>query len=136
MVLGFFMLADTFLIPFVSKKQSRKQINNNFQTCLYFYFRKVFSNFLVISFDSFQIVVEDKGNYYLGGDRMSTTSTFITVPEIQEVLMVSESKAYRIVRTLNEELKKKGYMVIPGRVSRHYFNERFYGIDVEEGGNE
>lgn len=67
---------------------------------------------------------------------MSTTSTFITVPEIQEVLTVSESKAYRIVRTLNEELKKKGYMVIPGRVSRHYFNERFYGIDVEEGGNE
>lgn len=65
---------------------------------------------------------------------MSTTSTFITVPEIQEVLTVSESKAYRIVRTLNEELKKKGYMVIPGRVSRHYFNERFYGIDVEEGG--
>ena len=48
---------------------------------------------------------------------MSTTSTFITVPEIQEVLTVSESKAYRIVRTLNEELKKKGYMVIPGRVS-------------------
>ena len=46
---------------------------------------------------------------------MSTTSTFITVPEIQEVLTVSESKAYRIVRTLNEELKKKGYMVIPGR---------------------
>lgn len=39
---------------------------------------------------------------------MSTTSTFITVPEIQEVLTVSESKAYRIVRTLNEELKKKG----------------------------
>jgi predicted DNA-binding transcriptional regulator AlpA len=47
---------------------------------------------------------------------MSTTSSFITVPEIKEVLTVSESKAYRIVSTLNEELKKKGYMVIPGRV--------------------
>jgi len=42
MVLGFFMLADTFSIPFVSKKQSRKHINNNFQICLYFHFRKVF----------------------------------------------------------------------------------------------
>ena len=61
---------------------------------------------------------------------MSATNTFITVPEIREVLSVSESKAYRIVRTLNEELKQKGYMVIPGRVSRHYFNERFYGINV------
>lgn len=67
---------------------------------------------------------------------MSTTNTFITVLEIREVLSVSESKAYRIVRTLNEELKQKGYMVIPSRVSRHYFNERFYGINVEEGGNE
>lgn len=67
---------------------------------------------------------------------MSATNTFITVPEIREVLSVSESKAYRIVRTLNEELKQKGYMVIPGRVSRHYFNERFYGINVAEGGNE
>lgn len=67
---------------------------------------------------------------------MSATNTFITVPEIREVLSVSESKAYRIARTLNEELKQKGYMVIPGRVSRHYFNERFYGINVEEGGNE
>ena len=67
---------------------------------------------------------------------MSATNTFITVPEIREVLSVSESKAYRIARTLNEELKQKGYMVIPGRVSRHYFNERFYGFNVEEGGNE
>lgn len=67
---------------------------------------------------------------------MNTTNTFITVPEIQEVLSVSESKAYRIVRKLNEELKQKGYMVIPSRVSRHYFIERFYGMNVEEGGNE
>jgi len=67
---------------------------------------------------------------------MSTTSTFITVPDIREVLSVSESKAYRIVRSLNEELKQKGYMAIPGRVSRYYFNERFYGMNVEEGGNE
>ena len=39
---------------------------------------------------------------------MSATNTFITVPEIREVLSVSESKAYKIVRTLNEELKQKG----------------------------
>ena len=120
MVLGFFMLIDTCLIPFESKKHCFKTLNNNFQNCLYFHFRKFFQEFLVISSDSSQIVVEDKGNYFLGGDRMNTTNTFITVPEIQEVLSVSESKAYRIVRKLNEELKQKGYMVIPGRVSRHY----------------
>lgn len=54
--------------------------------------------------------------------------TFITVKEIGEVLGVSESKSYGIVRDLNKELADKGYMVIPGRVSRKYFKERFYGV--------
>lgn len=54
--------------------------------------------------------------------------TFITVKEIGEVLGVSESKSYGIVRDLNKELADKGYMVIPGRVSRKYFEERFYGV--------
>ena len=54
--------------------------------------------------------------------------TFITVKEIGEVLGVSESKSYGIVRDLNKELAGKGYMVIPGRVSRKYFEEHFYGV--------
>ena len=44
-------------------------------------------------------------------------------------LSVSESKAYSVVRQLNKELSDKGYMVIPGRVSKKYFEERFYGIE-------
>ncbi len=69
---------------------------------------------------------------------MNNIITFITVAEIKDVLDVSESKAYRIVRDLNEELKQKGFMVIPGRVSRQYFNERFYGIHNQdtEGGRD
>lgn len=63
---------------------------------------------------------------------MNNVMTFITVGEIKEVLDVSGSKAYRIVRSLNEELKHKGFMVIPGRVSRQYFNERFYGIQHQD----
>ena len=55
--------------------------------------------------------------------------TFISVKEICQVLSVSESKSYAIVRDLNKELSDKGYMVIPGRVSRKYFEERFYGVD-------
>ena len=47
--------------------------------------------------------------------------TFITVKEIGEVLGVSESKSYGIVRNLNKELADKGYMVIPGRIFRRAF---------------
>lgn len=54
--------------------------------------------------------------------------TFITVKEIGEVLGVQESRSYGIVRGLNKELADKGYMVIHGRVSRKYFEERSYGV--------
>ena len=27
-----------------------------------------------------------------------------------------------------EELKQKGFLTIPGRVSRNYFEEKFYGL--------
>lgn len=67
---------------------------------------------------------------------MNNTTSFITVAEIKKVLEVSESKAYRIVRTLNCELKKDGFLVLPGRVSRQYFNERFYGLQLNEGSEE
>ena len=67
---------------------------------------------------------------------MDKKTAFISVAEIQKVLDVSESKAYRIVRSLNSELKKEGFLVLPGKVSRQYFNERFYGIQVEEGGED
>lgn len=49
-----------------------------------------------------------------------------------KTLSVSEPKAYSIVRELNKELSDKGYMVLPGRVSRKYFEERFYGVDQKE----
>lgn len=64
---------------------------------------------------------------------MTLTTTFISVEEVKAVLGVSNSKAYHIIRDLNAELSEKGFMVVPGRVSRQYFNERFYGInDIEK----
>ena len=59
---------------------------------------------------------------------MFECKTFISVREIKEMLCVSESKAYSIVRDLNKELEDKGYLIIPCRVSRKYFEERFYGV--------
>ena len=63
---------------------------------------------------------------------MFECKTFISVKEICQVLSVSESKSYAIVRDLNKEHSDKGYMVIPRRVSRKYFEERFYGVDSLE----
>lgn len=60
-----------------------------------------------------------------------TSENFITAKEIMSVLDVSQTKAYSIARKLNKELSDKGYMVIPGRVSRKYFEERFYGMSTQ-----
>lgn len=54
---------------------------------------------------------------------------FIQVDEGCELLGVSRSKAYLLMRQLNEELKQKGYMTIAGKVSRKYFMKKFYGME-------
>ncbi len=53
---------------------------------------------------------------------------FIKVEEIAKNLGVSKPYAYKLVRKMNEELKGKGFMTIAGRVSRQYYEEKFYGL--------
>lgn len=55
------------------------------------------------------------------------TKDFITAKEISQSLGISESKAYQIVRKLNDELHSKGYITIAGRCPRAFFNEKWYG---------
>ena len=47
---------------------------------------------------------------------------------IARELGISKPYAYKLVREMNEELKQKGFITIPGRVSRRYFEEKFYGL--------
>ncbi len=54
-------------------------------------------------------------------------SVFISAQEVADMLGISKSKAYRIVRELNEELEAKGFITVAGRVSRKFFEEKFYG---------
>lgn len=55
---------------------------------------------------------------------------YITAKEISGMLGVSNSKAYAIIRELNAELKERGYLTIPGKVSRAFYNEKWYGAKV------
>ena len=61
-------------------------------------------------------------------------SSMINVHEVMELLQVSESKAYNVIKQLNTELKEKGYITIAGKVSRKYFNEKFYGYEDRQEG--
>ena len=62
-------------------------------------------------------------------------SGFMNVEEVAEELGISKSYGYKIVKKLNMELEKKGYMTISGRVSKQYFYERMCYRANEERGN-
>ena len=53
---------------------------------------------------------------------------FVKAEEVASELGISKPYAYKLVREMNEELKEKGFITIPGRVSRRYFEEKFYGL--------
>ena len=45
-------------------------------------------------------------------------SVFYTAQEVAEILGVSRTKAYKIVKELNIELREKGYIIIAGKVPK------------------
>ena len=55
---------------------------------------------------------------------------YITAEEVSKTLGISKSKAYKIVRQLNTELKEDGYITIAGKCSLKYFQEKFYAYDI------
>ena len=52
---------------------------------------------------------------------------FMRVEEVAEELDVSIPYAYKLIRKMNEELKKTGCITIAGRIDRKFFYEKFYG---------
>ena len=56
---------------------------------------------------------------------------FLSAKEVGEIMGRSTSYAHRYICQLNEELEKKGYLTIKGRVVSTYFYERFFGKDDE-----
>lgn len=57
---------------------------------------------------------------------MKVENKFFNVKDISEMLGISETTAYRLIKKLNEDLKKKGMITISGRISKRYFQERTY----------
>ena len=51
---------------------------------------------------------------------------FYRVEDVMQILGIGQSKAYQIIRQLNQELKEQGKIVIAGKVSEKYFDERLF----------
>lgn len=50
---------------------------------------------------------------------------FYFVDDVMQLLGLSKSKSYKIIRELNLELQGQGVYTIDGRVNRRYFDQRF-----------
>ncbi|WP_372714383.1 transcriptional regulator [Ilyobacter sp.] len=55
----------------------------------------------------------------------------LTVEDVMEVCQVKQAKAYQLIKQINNEMKKEGYIVIRGRVNSKYLMKKL-GITSEE----
>ena len=62
---------------------------------------------------------------------MKEEKRFLDVHDIMEITGLSSSSSYIVIKQLNEELQKKGYLTIRAKVISTYFYERFFGKEVQ-----
>lgn len=60
--------------------------------------------------------------------RVVMNKIYYEAKDIMALLGVSRATAYNIIQELNKELNGRGYMTVRGKVSKTFFNERFYGL--------
>lgn len=58
--------------------------------------------------------------------------TFLKAEEVASDLGVSLAYAYKLIKKLNNELDKQGFITINGRINRQYFTEKLYGKEVHD----
>lgn len=58
----------------------------------------------------------------------------LRMAEVAQLLDVKPSRAYSIIKQLNQELTAQGYMTLSGRVEKSYLLERF-GLKEEDKSN-
>ena len=59
-----------------------------------------------------------KSNYMIG------------VEEVAAELGVSKGHAYKVIRELNEELSKQGFIVVAGKIPKAFWETKFYGYNT------
>ena len=57
---------------------------------------------------------------------------FSTAQDVMEMLGVSLSYSYKLIRRLNAELEADGFVTIKGRVSTQYFLKRIYWLFTDK----
>ena len=51
--------------------------------------------------------------------------------EVAEKLDCSTGHAYKLIRSMNQELKKQGFYVIAGKIPRAFVEQKFFGMTLQ-----
>lgn len=57
---------------------------------------------------------------------------YYTALDVAKILGVSRGHAYKIVKSLNDELSKRGFITVAGRVPKKFLAENYYGLDIDK----
>ena len=62
----------------------------------------------------------------------NTNQMYLSAREVANIIGMSESYAYTVIRKMNDELKARGCFTIGGKIPTKYFEEKFFGVKVVE----
>lgn len=58
------------------------------------------------------------------------TNYMMTANDVADELGISKGHAYKMIRQLNEELEKSGFIVVAGKVPRAFWEKKFFGYQT------
>ena len=50
--------------------------------------------------------------------------------DVANELGISIGHAYKVIRQLNEELEKSGFIIVAGKIPRAFWEKKFYGYQT------
>ena len=50
--------------------------------------------------------------------------------DVANELGISKGHAYKVIRRLNEELERSGFIIVAGKVPRAFWEKKFYGYQT------
>ena len=62
---------------------------------------------------------------------MSTTY-LMNADEVSKELNCSRGHAYKLIRSMNDELEAKGFYIIACKIPRAFLEEKFYGFAMQK----
>ena len=61
-----------------------------------------------------------------------TKSYYLTAKDVAEILNVSLSTAYKVIKEGNAKLEKEKYQTLPGRIPAPMLEKMYFGLDLSQ----